>query len=74
MLKFFDDKIIQIFPENQRQKVEEWYKDQNVLPQIDLKLDLHRNSEINLKEIEAARFANFELIKKFNKLMNAIKT
>lgn len=74
MLKFFDDKIIQIFPENQRQKVEEWYKDSDVLLRIDLKLDLHRNSNIKLKEVEAARFANFELIKRFNQLMNAIKT
>jgi hypothetical protein len=74
MLNFLDDKIIEIFPENKRQTVQDSYKDTDILSRIELKLDLHRNSNINLKEIEAARFANFLLIKNFNQLMDAIET
>jgi hypothetical protein len=74
MLKFLDDKIIQIFPEDQRQTVQNLHKDMDILPRIELKLHLHHNSNIDLKEIGAATFANDVLIGEFNQLMHAIKT
>lgn len=74
MLKFLEDKMIQIFPDNQRQEVEDLYKDMNILSRIELKLVRHQNSEIDLQKIKAGRFANLNLIDEFNQLMDAIKT